>query len=41
MRILVKSLKRLYSASKVMLEKLEEMLTEGKINQEEFDYIVA
>jgi len=41
MRTLVESLKRLYSSDpkKVTLEKLDSMLLEGKITQEEYDYI--
>lgn len=43
MRTLVESLKRLYNTDpkKVTLEKLELMLTEEKITQEEFDYITT
>ena len=41
MRTLVESLKRLYNTDpkKVTLEKLDSMLLEGKITQEEYDYI--
>lgn len=43
MSTLIESLKRLYHAEppKVTLTKLDTMLTEGKITQEEYDYIVA
>lgn len=41
MSILVESLKRLYSQDKVTLAKLDSMLTDGKITQEEYDYIVS
>jgi len=38
---LVESLRRLYKAGKVSIEKLQQMLAEGKITQAEFDYITA
>ena len=41
MSTLVESLKRLYAQGKVTKAKLETMLADGKITQEEFDYIVA
>ena len=41
MSILVESLKRLYTARKVTLEKLEEMRDTSKISEEEFQYIVG
>ena len=43
MRTLVESLKRLYSSypKKVTIEKLNAMLLEGKITQEEYNYIVG
>lgn len=43
MRTLVESLKRLYTQDppKVTLEKLDQMLLENKITQEEYDYIIA
>lgn len=37
----VESLKRLYKAGKVTEEKLSEMLSEGKITQEEYEYITG
>ena len=37
----VKSLRRLYKAGRVTLAKLQAMLQQGKITQEEFDYITA
>lgn len=41
MRALVLSLRRLYVAKKpaASLEKMKSLLAEGKITQEEFDYI--
>lgn len=41
MRTLVESLKRLYSQEKVTIEKLNLMVTEGKITQEEFEFIIG
>jgi hypothetical protein len=43
MSILVESLRRLYHMDppKVSLDKLNEMLAEGKLKQEEYDYIIA
>lgn len=41
MRTLVKSLKRLYEQGRITEEKLLEMVDEGKITQEEYDYIVG
>ena len=41
MRTFVESLRRLYKAGRVTLEKLNAFLNEGKINQAEYDYIVA
>ena len=38
---LVESLKRLYTKGKVAVVKLQEMKQEGKLTQEEFDYITA
>ena len=40
MGMLVESLKRLYAAGKVTSEKLESMVSEGKITQDEYSYIV-
>ena len=36
----VESLKRLYGAGKISDEKLSEMLTDSKISQEDYDYII-
>jgi len=43
MRTLVESLKRLYSSDpkKIILEKLDSMLLENKITQEEYNYITT
>lgn len=41
MRTLVESLRRLYLAGSVTLQKLETMLLEGKTTQEEYNYITA
>ena len=41
MRTFVESLKRLYKAGRISRAKLEEFLSEGKISQEEFNYIVG
>lgn len=41
MSTLAQSLRRLYKSGQVTLEKIESMLVEGKITQDEFDYIVA
>lgn len=41
MSILVESLKRLYAAKRVSIEKLNEMLKNHKISKEEYDYIVT
>lgn len=41
MSTLVESLRRLYVAVKITNTKLGDMLTEGKITQEEHDYIIA
>ena len=38
---LVKSLKRLYKARKVSQEKLNKILLDDKITEEELDYIIA
>lgn len=40
MSVFVDSLKRLYLAQRVTLVKLDEFLLEGKITQEEYDYII-
>lgn len=40
MRTLVESLKRLYSNGYVTTEKLTTMVSDGKITQDEYDYIV-
>lgn len=39
MRILVESLKRLYIKGNITIEKLQNMVNEGKITEEEFVYI--
>jgi len=39
MSTLVESLKRLYNAGSVTLVKLDNMLLDGKITQEEYNYI--
>ena len=41
MSTLVESLKRLYASKKVTDEKLKEMVAQGKITQEEYEYIVG
>lgn len=41
MRALVESLRRLYKAGKITAEKVEELLTDGKITQEEHEYIMG
>lgn len=38
---LAESLKRLYPTSQVVRERVEGMLAEGKITQEEYNYIIA
>lgn len=40
MNMLVESLKRLYLRHQVSVQKLNEMLDENKISQEEYDYII-
>ena len=40
MSTLVESLKRLYAQGKVTKEQLDVRLVDGKITQEEYDYIV-
>lgn len=41
MRALVESLRRLYKGGKITAEKVAELLTEGKITQEEYEYIIG
>lgn len=41
MRILVESLKRLFDKGIVFVEKIDGMLVDGVITQEEYDYIVG
>lgn len=41
MSVLVESLKRLYAQGKVAITKLDTLLSEGKITQEEYDYITT
>ncbi len=40
MRILVESLKRLFFYGKISKERLDELVTEGKVTSEEKDYII-
>ena len=40
MSTMVESLKRLYGQGKVTKAKLDTMLADGKLTQEEYDYIV-
>ena len=37
----VESLKRLYKAGKITDKKVAELLTEGKITEEEYEYIIG
>lgn len=41
MRTLVESLRRLYASGKISVEKLVTMVDEGKISQDEMDYIMG
>ncbi|MDD3137679.1 MAG: XkdX family protein [Lachnospiraceae bacterium] len=41
MGTLVNSLKRLYTAGSIKIDKINELLQSGKINQEEYDYIIG
>lgn len=41
MSTLVESLRRLYVGGKVTLEKIDTMLAEGKLTQEEYNYIIT
>ena len=41
MSTFVESLRRLYKAGKIMKKKLDDLLDEGKITQDEYDYIIA
>ena len=41
MRALVESFRRLYKAGKITEEKVAELLAEGKITQEEYEYIIG
>lgn len=41
MRALVESLRRLYKSGKITAEKVAELLTEGKITEEEYEYIIG
>lgn len=41
MSSLVESLKRLYPTSQMVKDKVEVLLTDGKLTQEEYDYIVT
>ena len=37
----VESLRRLYKAGRVTLAKLQQMMAQGKITEEEYNYIIA
>lgn len=39
MSTFVESLKRLYAAGRITVERLDELPANGKISQEEYDYI--
>lgn len=41
MRTFVESLHRLYGQGRITIEKLNAFLGSGKINQEEYDYIIS
>ena len=41
MSTLVESLKRLYPTSQVVKDRVERMFAEGKLTQEEYDYITS
>ena len=41
MTILIESLKRLYKNQKINLDKIENLLKENKITQEQYNYIVS
>lgn len=41
MSIFVESLRRLYKSGKVNFEKISELLSRGKISEEEFNYITG
>ncbi|MEE1445851.1 hypothetical protein [Faecalibacillus intestinalis] len=41
MTIFVQSLSRLYKIDKISLDKLNELLENKKITQEEYDYIIS
>jgi hypothetical protein len=41
MRTLVQSLKRLYAKGSVTQEKIHTMVEEGKLTEEEYEYIVG
>ena len=41
MRAHVESIKRLYKAGRITLERVKEMLRDGTITPEEYDYIVG
>lgn len=41
MTIFVQSLSRLYKIAKISLDKLNELLENKKITQEEYDYIIS
>lgn len=37
----IESLCRLYKMEKINKEKLDELLSNGKINQQEYDYVIS
>jgi len=41
MRTLVESLQRLHTSSKITIDKLNTILSEGTITQEEYDYVIG
>jgi len=41
MSTFVESLKRLYSSGRILIAKIDLLLAEGKLNQEEHGYIVG
>lgn len=40
MRVFIEPIKRLYTKGSITIEQLEDRLNNGKLTQEEFDYIV-
>ncbi|SHI63457.1 XkdX family protein [Lutispora thermophila] len=41
MSILIESLKRLYNANKVTIEKLQQMIDDERISKDEYRYIIT